>query len=754
MPVPDGLGGGSRGGGLTPFDRHPAETGLLEEAAGQLDRLAGLALSDHVSATTRAFDPAVQSWDGVAAPELREAGADVAEQAVRACGNVAWGAVPVRYWVTRVDAFNARVEELRATKESLEASQFGATGTGGNPPTLNEIAQARSTALSPLYSAWWTAYNDEILDGAAATARMYSEGPTDETLADARGAGLIGLRPGPAGIFAALWHEQAMYGSAMEAADLAREIVNSGERPTREQLAALNELLAAHAGDPAFAYYLLTALGPENLLALTGDVAVSFGPGPVDTELAGLIGSIQAGLGLSLAVATQRGITRENGDYVARPYELPRSWVDDLIAAGDDVIIVGDERRQPMGLEGFQLLGVLLTSRETADYPPYRTTYAPFDTEFLTRVGGAMLDFEIAKGGAGYWSGLDLGGLSSGMRLNWIGGQSEEQPAGFDPIGGLMFALDHNPEAAVRFFAEPTIDADGDRTSRVDYLLTDREWPDDLLYLREGVTPAGVIYLGSALEGATADTTDSTAARVVHDAVVSVGRDGVTDEHLRRPLGNIAANWIGPLSLGIDLPSGDFTTGLTPNEVQNFLVEVGRDPHAHQEIRVAATVYGALLMDQEFTDGTQLDGADSELRKVALVLRAIDGGSVEEFAAEGQTNRQLVGNVSVALTELGREIPWVGPLVGAGVDVTGLEDAIRDWTDNSEAVHGETIEVQRDSLVLLESLFWAASDSHGGPASPEAAASQHQRDPDQGYGDYADAAAAVAHGYWTPLPGE
>ncbi|QSB13469.1 hypothetical protein JQS43_17945 [Natronosporangium hydrolyticum] len=144
---------------------------------------------------------------------------------------------------------------------------------------------------------------------------------------------------------------------------------------------------------------------------------------------------------------------------------------------------------------GYQLLGPLLH-------------HGDYDQHFLDRIGSDMIEFEMAHGGSGVWTSIhDLAGLdpflgtdtNHWVRLDWSGEWDDPQAiAGFDPMHGLMSALERNPEAAKTVLTgtyeggdafalltddegNPILDRDGNeiyeqRLPRLQHLLTEREW--------------------------------------------------------------------------------------------------------------------------------------------------------------------------------------------------------------------------------------------------------------------------------------
>lgn len=191
--MPSGVIGG--GGGLAPFDKHPADPGALNGCATNLASQATYTL-DVADQTLGAYEPATQNWNGLCAPELNNAPRPLVADAADMNLSLTWGSVAVRYWATQVEAFNKKVDEIVATLNSLGGT-YGATGLNGNPPTTTQIAAAKAVAIAAAERQWQEAYQTHIVAGGATTAAMFREGPTEQHLAVARQVGLIPPGQGP-----------------------------------------------------------------------------------------------------------------------------------------------------------------------------------------------------------------------------------------------------------------------------------------------------------------------------------------------------------------------------------------------------------------------------------------------------------------------------------------------------------------------------------------------------------------------------
>jgi hypothetical protein len=681
---------------MAPFDSHAADPAELEEVAARLTNLAVRAV-DQDRVTQQAFNPALDNWQGVAAPELRMAAAGVRNTVWEASGGVAWGAVPLRYWASQVRTFNSIARSLAFNLEE---------NAGYSPRRTEEEIADWEEARAAARRQWWDAYEQHIEEGRTAVASMFNEGPTGENVARAMEVGAIAASPAYSAL-AAPWHAAHMHYEAGRAADLAREIVEAGPDASPEDLARLDDILRAYAGDPAFAYFLLNDLGPRDLLDLVGEIAMlptylaEPGGSPVNGEVAALVGSIQTSLGATLALATtRRGHDSASGYHPGR-YELSDLWQQELLDQGRRRIEVGmaDLNYSPYG---YQLLGVLLRSEQ-----------ADFDPHVLSQIGAGMLEFEAEHGGSDVWYEPVMDSdFRADVRLNWTGfapGATQTLPpsteiAGLDPVSGLMYALERDPEAGRRFFAGPDIELDGSQLSRVDYLLTDREWIDDRPPGPEArrdndYTPPGLMSLGAALENATTEGYDRNSQRIVGLIIETVGgeaRDGVVSEtdlmppELRQRMANIAAFWIGDLNQAVVADHDNELFDKT--DTLRFLADLGKDDRARYTVFGATMAHADAGFAQAMVDG-DLGGAESVAQRSATVLRALDFGFTldsrhEIFEWQGQGPNPIVGIVQRgAMTYISAQLP----VVGTTLNITGIPDAVAGQVNTWLAGEGPSV---------------------------------------------------------------
>ncbi|MGH3681528.1 MAG: hypothetical protein ACRDT2_14955, partial [Natronosporangium sp.] len=480
-----------------PFDAHAASATALEERARELVALAEQA-SDRDVVTAQAFQPAVASWDGVAAPELRAAPDPARQLAGQVASQLSWAAVPLCFWAEQVRRFNATVSELQMRRAQVPAdverhlrAAFGENLEIWPQWELDSVRLAkRQELISGLERRWRDAYATYVDEGERIAVRMLQHGPTWENVLRARELGAIPAGPMPE-FFAAGWSRTAALAEAARIAGL----ITGGSEPTVAELERFAGMLARYAGDDEFAYRLLTELGPDGLLALTGSLGL-IGRAGSGQQWHQALGAVQRGLAVALATATRR---RGTGGGPARlPYqpgefELPAQWVYELTRAGRQELLLGEP---PAQIYGYQPLGVLLG-------------HGRYDDGFLATVGGDLINFELEQGGSDFW---DDGVPALWLRLDWTGGAAgPDQPAGFDPMIGLLDALADHPEATRDVFTSRVLH-DGSagvaRLPRLDYLLTDRVWQPDRIPGPGGMDHPGhadraLASLGAALEGAT-----------------------------------------------------------------------------------------------------------------------------------------------------------------------------------------------------------------------------------------------------------
>jgi hypothetical protein len=488
------------------------------------------------------------------------------------------------------------------------------------------------------------------------------------------------------------------------AADLGNKIKDPKHQPTKAELDELNGLLGANKDDKVFSTEFMTGVGPRGLLELNGRIATLQGDNKWaqtpdsklwNEELAKTVGSLQKNLGFTLATATQ-DVGGEN--------QLGWQWVMDLEKAGKEKFTIGFNSQNPEGMTenevyGYQLLAPLLR-------------HGTYGADFIASVGGDMVDFEMSQKGdakdkSDVWGDM----LFGHTRLNWSDGWGTYANSGNDPVSSLMVALEKSPEGSLQFFTSVTLfdgSKEGGRNPRLDYLLTDREWPYDLtgapddkdLNSKEyrDYKPQGLDLLGGALESATSNTNDQRAADLVGNIVWEIthdeqatGRDNgdpsgkqtkkfsefdLIPPQLRDSMGNIMATWIpsvhgafdnsgedvgvgadgvdvDPYTPGVQSVAVEFTDAV---DLRRFLADVGKDPAAYNHVQNAEVAYLGLAFDTLLADGVNKDSLgnlQAPTQAAADIFGTLDFGAVaagrnEAATGDKDANDRIKGQFAVA----------------------------------------------------------------------------------------------------------
>lgn len=484
------------------------------------------------------------------------------------------------------------------------------------------------------------------------------------------------------------------------------------EPPTADDIRTLNSLLAAYGDDDTVATSLLTELGPEGMLHVQQTMLAAVPPLGDDADV---VGESQRLWGQTLAAGTH-GLDDGGGSSTEH---VSTDWMDGLVqAAGkgglsvdgygiDDTYKISMNGYDP---KGFQLLAPLLRDDGHG-------------SQFLNTVGDAMEDYEkkfVEENGTSPWHGplIDIRALdlTDGVPDDWSDPRDIEHATGYDPMGGLMEGLSHNPDAARDFL-------DGGDGDRVDYYLNDREWPHG-----EGTAypdlPSEREYFGDALLSATTKdipSGDTVAAHLAEQAVSGAGRDDVDlAPELRNDFGHMLGHYMPsvydtfqhdhPLSSGDADPwlpgaqETNFLADFDERELRNTLDDVGRSEHAGTIVADAAAQYANLGYDHVFSGegqspeaaaqddlsqwNSRLTMADSRVSSpYSDVLASLNGGYGDQLRADGLADDAANSARGDAAWEFGGwvaeqgvgKIPVVGSfgeyLVGQGVDaITAAND--------------------------------------------------------------------------------
>ncbi|WBP89572.1 hypothetical protein [Kitasatospora cathayae] len=211
-----------------------------------------------------------------------------------------------------------------------------------------------------------------------------------------------------------------------QAADLLKLAGNISDA----QLDQLNKLLKDHANDPQFTTAFYNRLGPDGFLKYYGQLAT------VSTYKDGnkrpqAIADLQKNLGLALASAT---------DSHNLPH-LSDEWEAGLRKAGYARQDIWPPNTSPHNLNpfGYQILSNILRN-------------GTYDSHFLNPIAEHVTQLSL---GPGQWT-SDRWSPDEFRYLKFLGLPAGAGEGGFNPMGGVLDALAHNPEASVKFFHGPT----------------------------------------------------------------------------------------------------------------------------------------------------------------------------------------------------------------------------------------------------------------------------------------------------------
>ncbi|WP_045739773.1 DUF6571 family protein [Actinoplanes rectilineatus] len=518
-------------------------------------------------------------------------------------------------------------------------------------------------------------------------------------------------------------------GTIARAQELALKLKDPTYKPTAAELDELAELITEYGNDPEFAYQMLTKLGPQGLLELNGTLATYQLDRPgkdedgwlFDTHRADTVKALQLGLGNMLETATERnGVeTGPYGEgYIPGENELSSQWVADLMTAGRSTMTIGDPTqpgRSIDGVYGYQLLSPLLRNSD-------------LDASFLTNVGGDMVDFEMSnEDKSAMWN----TGRGENIRLDWTQDHDNDlAAAGYDPMNGLMEGLSKNGAATQDLLTQVTeFSADGPadgRLTRLDYLLTDRDWtgtPDVpggpgfmsvLMDKGEDYQSSGLDKFGEALENATITHHSDDSRRLIESIIFETNVDetargyenafnandsgkseifaktDMVDPQLRDSMGRIMSSYISDVNQNMIGSVEADTFQVDKTHLTRFLADVGKDETAHAAIADAQAIYTEqryqyILSGQQNPDAdiyANLDAMSAESHKYGAVLGTIDYGA---GLANHDTSQMLD---DAANTTIENRYKFAGPVAEAiaGVATSRVPGA-------SDLINGVTGEV-------------------------------------------------------------
>jgi hypothetical protein len=678
---------------LMAYEKHPADTGTMTASATTLQQKANQCL-DQQEITDQAYNPAVDSWEGICAPELRAAPKPLRDSAQAANTQLAWSAVPINYAVAKITAFNTVAAECQTLADTADPKP--AEGAADVPASETNAGRASKR--------YYEAYDTHIIDGFAEAAKMFKDGPTSDNVALASAAGAIPNAP-VFKVFGQMWHEANMKTAATEAEDLIKAI-NEGKwgDDMKSKLGPLTDLLKKYGTDQMFAAMLLNKIGPDGMLRLNQIVAQSSGDdkpdpysnkdgGPQDNELGDMIGEFQKQLGITLGTATGGQDGYEPG--TRDDYKLAPGFVDKLNELGREKSAIKwpgeDDYEYGQELYGYQVLAPLLRN-------------GAYSSDFLTNVGNGMyyMDrYTEGEHGGPVWMDTipDVAGGNHGVRLDWTSGIGSDDSSGFDPMQALMQGLGNNPQASHDFFTDSrTYSSDGDPDTntwdenqgyndKARYFLTERSWnlPGDQPFHGDGVKEDGYydkdLYkdqnnthpmdtLGKALTAATTGVDDPKAAQlfgdVIHELAQHEGGDkdkGFNDKDivppdLRDDLADMSSHYIGTINQlydgnavadgmdadpvrpgvqhfpGLDL-GGKGSPTLDSLDMMKVLADVGKNDDAASHVSAAQSIYMQQAYDHYLNSGgtlpDRLDALNTQVNTpTGKILGALDFGDSAE----------------------------------------------------------------------------------------------------------------------------
>ncbi|KRF15426.1 hypothetical protein ASG90_12060 [Nocardioides sp. Soil797] len=517
---------------------------------------------------------------------------------------------------------------------------------------------------------------------------------------------------------------------------------------TKDELAKLNEQIEAYGTDDVVATSYLEDLGPEGLkevtawlptLQLDDDFPEGSQDPTLNSGLANEMGEMQRNLGLLLDAGTD-GLTKDGQS--ATDTHVSSDYVQQLVAMGDDQVPINMLNHYGTHkLFGYQLLAPLLHDTDSKYLlNEMGDGMLKFETDFMkehhTMPWGPIYD-DDGRLVAGRTDGQQWTDQLDGLRVDWTQGTDEDDPAGFDPMNGLLDGMNNNPDAARDFLTGDKVDVpfyNGDKTemhesSRVDYLLTDRHWAADgtnwsQTELLDHHGPSNISRLGDVLQTATMEAPDDSATRdqignildeIVHstatdeearghdnlhvtdDKTTDVAHSDVVDPALRQDLGRILAyhseTTHDTFEGGDNSDVGPYGTNFNEGELRTLLADLGKDPQANEDIRVAGYEETVRQLKTDL-GGHQRDPGDSvetHMDSLGNIMGAVDYGAAnsEITASEDSDtthNEDVSKKADIARDLVGMIPTGKNPVVSYGFD-TATGSLIDGWEKQNQVDH-------------------------------------------------------------------
>lgn len=482
-----------------------------------------------------------------------------------------------------------------------------------------------------------------------------------------------------------------------DAGDARRAAELMGRRPpTAAELEALGHLLAANVHDASFATDLLGQVGPRGLLQLSGTLLADRNH-PIPGLPAASVDSVHASLGNLLALATDQ----------SRAVHLPPGWVNQLMAAGKDRLILPDLS----STFGYEALGPLLR-------------HGQYEPGVIAKIGDDIIGYERAHR-------LDLG--ATGLLSSHLSDA---------PMTALLDGLAHNPRAAEEFFSS-SVDPEHRNLSgeeRLTYLLRERSWET-----APNTLTTGLDSLGHALEAATVSDSgpsNTITAKTVwilsHDSgdkLLSPAEVSVSSE-LKDSIGKMLGNHIGEVNEALGKEPGTATVGrLDSLSLLPVLNSVARDPAAFGAIVAANNAYlehegRHIATDPTLPAAERLDQARDLSYQTGTTRGVLDRIASDEVHQQHRASDKAFNDALESATRaiagiatLGTEhLPVGGGLVDAGIEAATEQILEQHRQDTTGVAEGETRDIhaqgRRETSAGAEKALLRAAVHNGELAPP------------------------------------
>jgi hypothetical protein len=366
---------------------------------------------------------------------------------------------------------------------------------------------------------------------------------------------------------------------------------------------------------------------------------------------------------------------------------------------------------------GYQLVGTALRSGE-------------FSAEFLNAVGGDMVAFEQANPEA-FSSNMPNSGMYAGFRLNHI----DDSGAGFDPLDGLMIAMERNPEASREFF-DPRVHPD-----RIGYLLDRGDWHDRLVFERPDANyeDRSQSYVLDALAAASDGQApgngpgfDIAVSTIDHAGSTEPDTTGLVNDSARASMGRLIEGQLPQVNDAYAGGGSHYEDRGSRVNLERVLGDVGRSPEAYASLREAEAAFAAHEMNRYASKGdlamdARLAGMETAGYQMGSVLAHLDYGRAEaidegwvESAAEYDRRVEATSQVGAyALSKAVSAIPG-GDLLSSVVLDEIVESAKVDYGQHAAGeiadLHGDTRVAVRD---MAEQIVWDNQLFEAHDAPPE-----------------------------------